>query len=109
MEFSKQHHATPLLHSPTLLIGFLRIIAHFLTHDDVATQTTSTVDSHVDRLQRQLLPVAGLQLREHFVFPPCGFQLTRQPLAWLLRITATPFPGDCLLGDNHVLVLGRLP
>jgi len=118
-------------------IGFLRNIGRLLAPDGVAVLTTPNVDSlparikfllagkirtmdehgeptHIspifwDLLRRQYLPLAGLQLREHFVFPPHGFQLTRQPLAWLLRVAAAPFPGDCLLGDNHVLVLGRLP
>ena len=118
-------------------IGFLRNIARLLTPDGVAVLTTPNVDSlparlkfllrgkirtmdehseptHIspifwDLLQRQFLPLAGLQLREHLVFPPNGFQLTRKPIAWLLRIAAAPFPGDSLLGDNQILVLGRRP
>jgi len=118
-------------------VGFLRNIARLLAPGGVAVLTTPNVDSlparlkfllrgkirtmdehgeptHIspvfwDLLQRQFLPLAGLQLREHLVFPPNGFQLTRKPLAWLLRIAAAPFPGDSLLGDNHVFVLGRRP
>jgi hypothetical protein len=33
------------------------------------------------------------------------YQLTREPLAWTLRLASIAFPGEALLGDNHVLVL----
>ena len=58
-----------------------------------------------DLLRRQYLPRAGLRLREHFVFPPNGYQLTRKSFAWTFRLACALFPGDVLLGDNHVIVL----
>lgn len=113
-------------------IGFLRNVARLLAPGGVAAITTPNVDSlparlkfllggklrtmdevsdptHIspifaDLLRRQFLPRAGLRLREHLFFPPNGYQLTRQPMAWTLRLAAAAFPGDTLLGDHHVLV-----
>jgi 2-polyprenyl-3-methyl-5-hydroxy-6-metoxy-1,4-benzoquinol methylase len=114
-------------------IGFLRNIGRLLAPGGVAVITTPNVDSfparskfllsgkirtmdeqsdstHIspiflDLLQRQFLPRVGLQLREHVVFPPDGYQLTRKPIAWVLRLVSAFFSGDALLGDHHVLVL----
>jgi len=113
-------------------INFLRNIARLLSPDGVAVITTPNVDSlparlkfllkgnlrmmdhgsdptHIspifsDLLRRQFLPRAGLQLREHLLFPPNGYQLTRNPLAWSLAMAASVFPGDSVLGDNHIFV-----
>ena len=114
-------------------IGFLRNVGRLLAPGGVAILTTPNVDSlparlkfllrgkirtmdeqseptHIspvffDLLRRQFLPRAGLRLREHLVFPPNGYQLTRQPIAWFARLAAAVFPGEALLGDNHILVL----
>ena len=114
-------------------IGFLRNIGYLLAPGGVAVLTTPNVDSlparskfllkgkirtmdelgeptHIspiffDLLQRQFLPRAGLRLREHLVFPPNGYQLTRKPISWTLRLVSFAFPGESLLGDNHALVL----
>ena len=59
----------------------------------------------VDLLRRQFLPQAGLQVAEHKVFPPKGYQLTRKPFALGLAVLASVFPGDSVLGDNHIFVL----
>jgi 2-polyprenyl-3-methyl-5-hydroxy-6-metoxy-1,4-benzoquinol methylase len=116
-------------------IGFLRNVAKLLAPGGVAVLTTPNVDSlparakfllsgkvramdeqseptHIspifwDLFRRQFLSRTGLNLREHHVFPPNGYQLTRKPLAWLLRAAAAAFPGDALLGDNHIFVLER--
>jgi 2-polyprenyl-3-methyl-5-hydroxy-6-metoxy-1,4-benzoquinol methylase len=118
-------------------IGFLRNISRLLAPGGVAVLTTPNVDSlparakfliagrirtmdaysepthispiFVDLLQRQFLPLSGLLLREHFVFPPDGYQLTRKPLALALRLASVFFHGDSLLGDNHVFVLEAAP
>ena len=58
-----------------------------------------------DLLQRQFLPLAGLRLREHLMFPPDGFQLSRKSVAWSMRLAATMFSGDSIIGDNHIFVL----
>jgi hypothetical protein len=58
-----------------------------------------------DLLRRQFLPRAGLRLREHLVFPPNGYQLTRKPIALAFRLESLVFPGEALLGDNHIFVL----
>jgi hypothetical protein len=60
-------------------------------------------------LQRQYLPLAGLELVEHRVFPPRGFQLTRPGYAGVFRALVPWLRGDSLLGDNHVLVLKKCP
>jgi 2-polyprenyl-3-methyl-5-hydroxy-6-metoxy-1,4-benzoquinol methylase len=114
-------------------IGFLRNVGLLLAPGGVAALTTPNVDSlparlkfllagkirtmdehgeptHIspiffDLLQRQYLPRAGVRLREHLVFPPNGFQLTRRPLAWGLRLASLAFPGRSIVGDNHILVI----
>jgi 2-polyprenyl-3-methyl-5-hydroxy-6-metoxy-1,4-benzoquinol methylase len=114
-------------------IGFLRNVGRLLAPGGVAVLTTPNVDSlparakfflagkirtmdehgepthispvFVDLLRRQFFSRARIKMREHFVFPPDGYQLTRQPLATALRLAAIFFSGDSLLGDNHVLVL----
>lgn len=114
-------------------IGFLRNIARLLAHGGVAVITTPNVDSvpakfkflvtgkirtmddngeptHIspiffDLLQRQFLPIAGLQLRQHLLFPPDRFQLSRKSIAWSMRLLATVFSGESTIGDNHVFVL----
>lgn len=114
-------------------IGFLRNVCRLLAPGGVAVLTTPNVDSlparskfllqgkirtmdehseptHIspvflDLLRRQFLPRVGLKLHEHLVFPPNGYQLTRKPIAWIVRLAAAAFPGEALLGDNHILVL----
>ena len=114
-------------------IGFLRNIGRLLAPRGVAVITTPNVDSlparakflltgkirtmdefseptHIspifwDLLRRQFLTRAGVRLREHFLFPPNGYQLSRKAIAWTFRIAAAAFPGDSILGDNHILVL----
>jgi 2-polyprenyl-3-methyl-5-hydroxy-6-metoxy-1,4-benzoquinol methylase len=114
-------------------IGFLRNISRLISPGGVAVLTTPNVDSlparskfllkgkirtmdehseptHIspvflDLFQRQFLPRAGLRLREHLVFPPNGYQLTRKPIAWALRLASFAFSGDALLGDNHIFVV----
>ena len=113
-------------------INFLRNVAQLLAPDGVAVITTPNVDSlparlrflmegkirmmdeisdptHIspifsDLLRRQFLPRAGLKLTEHLLFPPKGYQLTRKPFAWPLALAAAVFPGDSVLGDNHIFV-----
>jgi 2-polyprenyl-3-methyl-5-hydroxy-6-metoxy-1,4-benzoquinol methylase len=114
-------------------IGFLRNVGRLLAPRGVAVITTPNVDSlparakflftgkirtmdefseptHIspifwDLLRRQFLPRAALCLREHLVFPPNGYQLSRKPIAWTFRIVGAAFSGDSILGDNHILVL----
>jgi 2-polyprenyl-3-methyl-5-hydroxy-6-metoxy-1,4-benzoquinol methylase len=114
-------------------IGFLRNIGRLLAPGGVGVLTTPNVDSlparskfllhgkirtmdehseptHIspvffDLLRRQFLPRAGLRLRDHLVFPPDGYQLTREPIASTLRLVSFAFSGDALLGDNHIFVL----
>jgi 2-polyprenyl-3-methyl-5-hydroxy-6-metoxy-1,4-benzoquinol methylase len=118
-------------------ISFLRNVARLLAPGGVAILTTPNVDSlparlkfllagkirtmdehgeptHIspifmDLLLRQYLPRAGLRLREHLVFPPHGYQLTRRPITWAIRLAAPFFPGDAPLGDNHIFVLEPSP
>lgn len=114
-------------------IGFLQNVGRLLAPEGVAVLTTPNVDSlparvkfllagkirtmdergeptHItpiflDLFRRQYLSRAGLRLREHLTFPVNGFQLTRKPIALVLRAAASIFPGEALVGDNHVFVL----
>jgi len=114
-------------------IGFLRNIARLLAPGGAAVLTTLNVDSlparfkfflagkirtmdehgeptHIspiffDLLQRQFLPLAGLRLRQHLVFPVHGYQLSRKSVAWTMRLLAGAFNGESIRGDNHILVL----
>jgi 2-polyprenyl-3-methyl-5-hydroxy-6-metoxy-1,4-benzoquinol methylase len=116
-------------------IGFLRNIRCLLRPGGVAVLTTPNVDStparikfllrgtirmmdaqsektHItpifwDLFNRQYLPRAELQLLEHYLFPARGYQMTRPGLAASMRLFSACLRGDCLLGDNHVLVLSR--
>ncbi len=114
-------------------IGFLRNIRRLLAPGGVAVLTTPNVDSlparskflirgkirtmdeqseptHIspiffDLLRRQFLPRVNLRLREHLVFPPDGYQLTRKPFARAFRLASLVFSGHALLGDNHIFVM----
>lgn len=114
-------------------IGFLRNVARLLAKNGVAIITTPNVDSlaarvkfllagrirmmdeqsdstHIspifaDLLLRQFLPRAGLKIKEHFLFPPNGHQLTRKQIAWTLRLASKLFREKVISGDHHVLVL----
>jgi len=82
----------------------------FLLKGKIRTMDEHSEPTHIspvffDLLQRQFLPRAGLHLPEHLVFPLNGCQLTRKPLAWILRLAALAFSGAALLGDNHIFVL----
>lgn len=116
-------------------IGFLRNIRCLLKPGGVAVLTTPNVDStparikfllrgtirmmdaqsektHItpifwDLFTRQYLPRAELQLLEHHLYPARGYQMTRPGLAAPMRLLSSCLGGDCLHGDNHVLVLGR--
>jgi 2-polyprenyl-3-methyl-5-hydroxy-6-metoxy-1,4-benzoquinol methylase len=114
-------------------INFLRNIAKLLAPGGCAVVTTPNVDSlparlrflfggkirmmdelsdpthispiFVNLLRRRFLPQAGLRMADHKLFPPKGYQLTRQPMASLLSLFAPVFPGDSTLGDNHIFIL----
>jgi 2-polyprenyl-3-methyl-5-hydroxy-6-metoxy-1,4-benzoquinol methylase len=114
-------------------IGFLRNVGRLLSPGGFAVVTTPNVDSlparlkfliagkirtmdehgeptHIspiffDLLQRQFLPLAGLRLRQHLLFPAGGFQLSRKTVAWSMRVAASFLPGESIIGDNHIFVL----
>lgn len=82
----------------------------FFLNGKIRTMDEHSEPTHIspvffDLLLRQFLPLAGLRLRERLVFPPNGYQLTRKPLAWTLRLAAFAFSGEALFGDNHIFVL----
>ena len=116
-------------------IGFLRNVGRLLSPTGVAILTTPNVDSlparirhllsgkirmmderaepshispiFIDLFQRQFLPLVGLRLQKHLLFPPDGFQASRKSVAWTMRKIAWLFPRDSILGDHHVFVLER--
>jgi SAM-dependent methyltransferase len=114
-------------------IGFLRNIKRLLKPGGVAVLTTPNVDNtparikfllrgtirmmdaqsekeHItpifwDLFTRQYLPRAELRIVEHHVYPANGYQLTRPALAGSMRLFSVFLRGECLYGDNHVIVL----
>jgi len=114
-------------------IGFLRNVARMLKPGGLVVLTTPNVDNaparlkffltgklrmmdersdptHIspifwDLLQRQYLPRVGLQVVEHLVYPPNGYRVTRARYSWGVRLLTRLLAGECLKGDNHVLVL----
>lgn len=116
-------------------VGFLQNVARLLAPGGVAVVTTPNVDclparlkflaagkirtmdergepTHIspiflDLFRRQYLGRAGLRLREHFTYPPAGYQLSRPFVSRVLAAVAKMLPGEALLGDNHVFVLER--
>jgi 2-polyprenyl-3-methyl-5-hydroxy-6-metoxy-1,4-benzoquinol methylase len=94
-------------------VGCLPARSKFLLKGKIRTMDERGEPTHIspvfyDLLKRQFLPRAGLQMREHFLFPPNGYQLTRKPIAWTLRLAAFAFSGEALLGDNHIFVVEAL-
>jgi SAM-dependent methyltransferase len=116
-------------------IGLFREIGRLLGDTGVAVVTTPNVDSAVarvkflltDRLRmmdRQgdpthispifvdLLPrylaAADLRMVAHHTFP-AGHALSRHWIGALARLLAAVLPGSANVGDNHVLVLARMP
>ena len=118
-------------------IAFLRGVGRLLTSSGIAIITTPNVESAPARvkfllrgklrmmdekcdqthispilghlLTRQYLPLAGLKLIGHHLYPPKGYIVTTRRYAWAFHILARLMPGNALLGDNHVLVLQRDP
>jgi 2-polyprenyl-3-methyl-5-hydroxy-6-metoxy-1,4-benzoquinol methylase len=116
-------------------IGFLRNIRALLKPTGVAVITTPNVDNLPARLKflltgkvrmldergdpthispiffdlfvRQLLPRAGLRLKEHLHYPPGGYKVTRSRYAWCFQIASRLLRNPCLLGDNHIFVLEK--
>lgn len=117
-------------------IGFLRNVATLLSPGGCAVITTPNVDSlparfrfllsgkiramdefgepthispiHLDLLNRQYLPLAGLRLKELLVYPPGGFQMSRKPVAWTMSLLASLSTSKSLAGDNYILLLETL-
>jgi SAM-dependent methyltransferase len=116
-------------------IAFLRNVRCLLAPDGVAVITTPNVENaparmrfllsgkirmmdergdltHIspiflDLLHRQYLPRAEVQLREHYVYPPRGYKVTRLHYRSVLRALGRILSGQALEGDNHILVLSR--
>jgi len=114
-------------------IGLLRNVTRLLKPGGLAVLTTPNVDNaparlkflltgrlrmmdekgdptHIspifwDLLKRQYLPRVGLRLVDHLVYPSSGHRVTRARYAWGVRLLARLLAGECLEGDNHVLVL----
>jgi len=58
-----------------------------------------------DLFQRQFLPLARLDLKEHHSYRSNGFVATRRRYSWMMRGFSWFVRGQCKFGDNHVLVL----
>lgn len=81
-----------------LLTGKLRMM-------DARSERTHLSPIFYDLLTRQLLPQAGLELIQHFVYPPDDYLQTRRRYAWALKRLARFLPGPALLGDCQIFVL----
>jgi SAM-dependent methyltransferase len=116
-------------------IGFLRNVAQMLKDTGIAVITTPNLDSlagrlrfllsgtlrmmdrlgdptHIspifwDLLTRQFLPLAGLALMGHWLYPPNGFAVSKPMYGRLLNFVGRRLRAPILVGDNHVLCLGR--
>ncbi len=82
----------------------------FLLKDELRMMDRASDATHIspifwDLFTRQYLPRARLQLVEHCLYPPRGFQVTRARYAWALRLLGLVLPGAAVVGDNHVFVL----
>ena len=114
-------------------IGFLRNVRRLLSPTGIAVLTTPNVDclparikhlrygkiramdeqsepSHIspiffDLFKRQFLKISELQLQQHLLFPPGGFQNCRKSVSLLMGVAARVFPGESIVGDHHVFVL----
>lgn len=113
-------------------VGLLRTIRSLLKPEGIAVVTTPNMDNLPSRIRllltgklhmmdervpdhilpvfydlftRRYLPLAGLRLLEHHLYPPKGYIVSRSHYAWLFRMLARLFPADNLLGDVHVFVL----
>jgi SAM-dependent methyltransferase len=60
-----------------------------------------------DLLVRQLLPRAQLTLLDAHLYPSGGYEHTRPALSGPLSLAARLLGGRRLVGDSHLLVLGR--
>jgi 2-polyprenyl-3-methyl-5-hydroxy-6-metoxy-1,4-benzoquinol methylase len=116
-------------------IGFLRSVGRLLKPDGLAVVTTPNVDSvaarlrfvftgtirqleaageptHItpifwDLLRRQWIPLAGLQLRGHWVFPVNGYSRMRPLNRWVFRVMDPLVKSEVSAGDNLVILVGR--
>jgi 2-polyprenyl-3-methyl-5-hydroxy-6-metoxy-1,4-benzoquinol methylase len=116
-------------------ISFLRNVERLLSPGGVGVVSTPNVDSlparlrflqtgklrmmddrgeptHIsplffDLVQRKYLPIAGLRLREHLVFPSDGFHASRKSVAWVMVMCARAFQAKSIIGDHQILVLEK--
>jgi SAM-dependent methyltransferase len=116
-------------------INFLRNVGRLLTPNGISVITTPNVDSlparikhlltgsirlmdahgepthispiFIDLFRRQFLPLSGLTLLEHHLYPPNGFHATRGWISWLLRQGCRISSEPSIVGDHHVFVLQR--
>ena len=114
-------------------ISFLRNVRRMLSVGGVAIISTPNVDSlptrlrflqtgkirmmddrgeptHIspvffDLLEQKFLPLTGLRLREHLVFPPDGFHAMRKSVAWFMRFGARAFAAKSIIGDHNIFLL----
>jgi SAM-dependent methyltransferase len=117
-------------------INFLRNVSRLLAPSGIAILTTPNVDSlparlkhlisgkirmmdeqgepgHIspiffDIFRRKFLPICGLRIRVHLLFPPNGFHASRRSIAWVMRQMCRFLPAPAL-GDHHVFVLEKDP
>jgi hypothetical protein len=72
---------------------------------DAVSEPTHISPIFWDLFQRQFLPLAGLRIQEHYLYPANGYIATRPRYTWIMRGLSGFLRGDCKFGDAHVIVL----
>lgn len=96
---------TPNLDSVPARVKFL--LSGKIRMMDEAGEPTHISPLFWDLLNRQVLPLAGLRMQEHYLYPANGYLATRPRYSWIMRGLSGFLGGECKFGDAHVMVLQR--
>jgi len=96
---------TPNLDSVPARVKFL--LSGKIRMMDEAGEPTHISPLFWDLLNRQVLPLAGLRMQEHYLYPVNGYLATRRRYSWIMRGLSGFLRGECKFGDAHVMVLQR--
>jgi 2-polyprenyl-3-methyl-5-hydroxy-6-metoxy-1,4-benzoquinol methylase len=94
---------TPNVDSVAARVKFL--LSERIRMMDAVSEPTHISPIFWDLFQRQFLPLAGLRIQEHYLYPANGYIATRPRYTWIMRGLSGFLRGDCKFGDAHVIVL----